>query len=301
MITAVFVESLPLCFIGYFVLFYLLFSATVTDFKTLTISDRITVFGTVFAVAFSMLPVNCALSASEICWNGYNPIITPMPLNLFSPNPAVPMTPVTVWIVCSGLWCFWCFAMLDRFWYPQFPFRKNCIVFFRHLYRSRQTKYYFSAALAGSAFFALNPCLALLSSLTGAAAGMCLIWGTRIICSYVLRQEAMGFGDVTLMGMIGAFLGWQPCVLIFFLAPFAGLIFGIVQWILKGNNRLPYGPFLSAAAVLTFLAWRQIWQNTADIFSLGGVFIGISMCVCLLLMGVLLRAVRLFFAQFQKN
>ena len=33
----------------------------------------------------------------------------------------------------------------------------------------------------------------------------------------------MGFGDVTLMGMIGAFLGWQAAVLTFFLAPFFGL------------------------------------------------------------------------------
>ena len=33
----------------------------------------------------------------------------------------------------------------------------------------------------------------------------------------------MGFGDVNLMGMIGAFMGWQAAVLTFFLAPFFGL------------------------------------------------------------------------------
>ena len=44
-----------------------------------------------------------------------------------------------------------------------------------------------------------------------------------MVGSLALRREAMGFGDVTLMAMIGAFLGWQAAVLTFFLAPFFGL------------------------------------------------------------------------------
>ena len=41
--------------------------------------------------------------------------------------------------------------------------------------------------------------------------------------SAVFRREAMGFGDVTLMGMIGAFLGWQAAVLTLFAGAFFGL------------------------------------------------------------------------------
>jgi hypothetical protein len=246
----------------------------------------------VFAVLVAMLPVNSALPTTQIRWDGYSPVVTSIPLNLFSPNSAEPLQPVTIWCICCGLWCFWCFAMLDRFWYRQFSLRNNIIVFFRHLYRSPRTKYYGIIAVVGSAVFAVNPGISLLSSLTGAVAGMSLIWGTRIVCSYVLGQEALGFGDVTLMAMIGAFLGWQPCILIFFMAPFAGLVFGIVRLLRHGSNVLPYGPFLSAATVVTVLAWNGIWQRTADVFSLGGMIIGMSLFVCLILMGVLLKIIR---------
>ena len=50
-----------------------------------------------------------------------------------------------------------------------------------------------------------------------------LTWGVRIFGSLAFRKEAMGFGDVTLMGMIGAFLGWQAAVMTFFLGAFLGL------------------------------------------------------------------------------
>ena len=39
----------------------------------------------------------------------------------------------------------------------------------------------------------------------------------RLIGTFALRREAMGFGDVTLMMMIGTFLGWQACLILFFL------------------------------------------------------------------------------------
>ena len=76
-----------------------------------------------------------------------------------------------------------------------------------------------------------------------------LVWAVRIIGAIVLRREAMGFGDVTLMAMIGAFLGWQPCLVIFFLAPFAGLVVGVLRLILFRDREIPYGPFLCLAAL----------------------------------------------------
>jgi len=54
-----------------------------------------------------------------------------------------------------------------------------------------------------------------------------MIWSVRIIGGWSLGREAMGFGDVTLLAMIGTFLGWQACLLVFFLAPFAGIVIGV--------------------------------------------------------------------------
>jgi len=64
------------------------------------------------------------------------------------------------------------------------------------------------------------------------------------------ETTSMGGGDVKLLAMIGAFLGWQKAVLVFFLAPFLGLSLGIINLIVKRRHVLPYGPFLSLASVI---------------------------------------------------
>jgi leader peptidase (prepilin peptidase)/N-methyltransferase len=61
----------------------------------------------------------------------------------------------------------------------------------------------------------------------------------------------MGGGDVKLLAMIGAFLGWQKAVLTFFIAPFFGAAIGIVNLAIKKDHTIPYGPFLSLAALLS--------------------------------------------------
>jgi len=65
------------------------------------------------------------------------------------------------------------------------------------------------------------------------------------------ETESMGGGDVKLLAMIGAFLGWQKALLTFFLAPFFGAIIGIVNLIIKKDHTIPYGPFLSLAAIMS--------------------------------------------------
>jgi leader peptidase (prepilin peptidase)/N-methyltransferase len=65
------------------------------------------------------------------------------------------------------------------------------------------------------------------------------------------ETESMGGGDVKLLAMIGAFLGWQKVILVFFIAPFFGIVIGIINLLVKKDHTIPYGPFLSLAALLS--------------------------------------------------
>lgn len=70
------------------------------------------------------------------------------------------------------------------------------------------------------------------------------------------ETESMGGGDVKLLAMIGAFLGWQAAVLTFFIAPLFGAVIGIINLIVKKEHLIPYGPFLSLAALVS-LFWAD--------------------------------------------
>jgi leader peptidase (prepilin peptidase)/N-methyltransferase len=115
----------------------------------------------------------------------------------------------------------------------------------------------------------------LTNGLLGWAVGGGLVWAFRIGAGVVFRREAMGFGDVTLLAMIGSFLGWQAAILTFFLAPFFGLAHAIVKlvrllvkWLtmrkIVGSDReVPFGPYLSLAAVTLVLTWPRLWAGWA--------------------------------------
>ena len=94
---------------------------------------------------------------------------------------------------------------------------------------------------------------AFIASLLGVLAGGGLIFLCGIFGKLLLRKEAMGFGDVKLMGMVGGVVGWKLSVAIFFVAPFFGLLMAIPVLIFKKNRMIPYGPFLSMSTLVCIL------------------------------------------------
>lgn len=125
----------------------------------------------------------------------------------------------------------------------------------------------------------------LASSLAGMVIGGGVIWTLRTVGQWAWRREVMGFGDVILMAMIGSFLGWQPTLLVFFIAPFCGLISTVLSFRFLSVREIPYGPYLSLGAMLVIFAWRPYFSHFDGWFSLGPLLI-----VQALLMLVLLAA-----------
>ncbi len=198
---------------------------------------------------------------------------------------------VVRWLVGAGIaaiWTFWSFALLER----RFParrlgVRKAAAIFCRRLRRSTLTPILaavWALGLVGIAVVvggdgsvetlgslspsggglgtrttfdrALSASGALANAAVGLFVGAAMIWAVRIIGRSALGVEAMGFGDVAALGVIGAFVGWQGAVVAFFVAPFFGLVFGFLRRFSDKTPEIPYGPFLCGGAFV-YLAFRE--------------------------------------------
>lgn len=101
----------------------------------------------------------------------------------------------------------------------------------------------------------------LLASAAGLAFGFGLLWLVSVVGRAVYRREALGFGDVKLMGAVGALFGWRAVVAVLFLSSFAGSLAGLALMALgrRGlKGRIPYGPFIALGALAWLLAGNAL-------------------------------------------
>jgi leader peptidase (prepilin peptidase)/N-methyltransferase len=103
-----------------------------------------------------------------------------------------------------------------------------------------------------------------LGSLSGYFAGCGVVWATRILGTWAFGKEAMGMGDVHLMGAAGAVIGPVFVIIAFFIAPFFGLIWAGFQMFFKKTRQIPYGPFLSLAVFAVMIFHDQIRNYLAN-------------------------------------
>lgn len=97
--------------------------------------------------------------------------------------------------------------------------------------------------------------ISILQSLLGVLAGGLTLFLTAWLGEKIFKKEALGGGDIKLAAMLGAFLGWQNVLLLFILAALLGSLYGISFKLFFANKSkessvIPFGPFLSLAAVL---------------------------------------------------
>lgn len=105
----------------------------------------------------------------------------------------------------------------------------------------------------------LIPWLSWLDSLLGILLGGGILLTIAWLYEKLTKREGMGGGDIKLLGMLGAFLGWKAILPIVFMASLSGTLVGVPLMLLqKGDTKLaiPFGPFLAFAATV-YLFWGQ--------------------------------------------
>jgi leader peptidase (prepilin peptidase)/N-methyltransferase len=101
-----------------------------------------------------------------------------------------------------------------------------------------------------AAVFAMN--LRFLDAFLGFLIGGGCLYGIAFVYELVTKREGMGGGDIKLLAMIGAFLGWQSLLFVLLVSSLLGAVVGISVMMVKGQDMkyaVPFGPFLSFAAV----------------------------------------------------
>lgn len=87
----------------------------------------------------------------------------------------------------------------------------------------------------------------------GAVAGFGLLWLVAIVGAKLFGQDAMGGGDIKMMAMIGAFLGWQGMLLTLFLGAVLGVIVFLPFKLMGREKLVPFGIFLAMGAAAAWL------------------------------------------------
>jgi len=111
--------------------------------------------------------------------------------------------------------------------------------------------------------------VSLVGAAIGALAGGGSLWLMGFLWEKLRGVEAMGFGDVKMMFMVGAYLGWRLTILTILIGAFTGSLAGIAVMIKRGRNlqmMLPFGIFLGVGSIVSLLVGNRIIEWYASQF-----------------------------------
>jgi len=282
-------------FVVHAVLFILMVAATFIDFDEQTIPDIITLPGTLLALAASVFPCRTWLPA-EVFWGNQFGIVE----TTFN----VPWVFDAKWLDVRGLatglaiWTIWSFALTDRHVVLRRGLGRAMGYLCHGIVRNPASKWLGVmwvigvAGMLGIWWMGGDAWRGLLTSLIGLAVGGGTIWAVRIVAGSAMGQEAMGFGDVTLMAMIGATVGWQCAIAAFFLAPVVAILIVLLQYAVTRQPAVPFGPYLCAGTTVAVLGWDAIWNRTLSQYVLLGSVVFWILIASLLGMGLMLAVWR---------
>ncbi len=124
----------------------------------------------------------------------------------------------------------------------------------------------FPGIIIGFAGSFVNPDVTWQQSGLGILIGGGILYAIALGYFLLTKRDGMGGGDIKLLAMIGAFLGWQSLLYVVFASSLTGSIIGILVMIRYGRGskmRIPFGPFLAVSA-MSWLFFQptimQLWQ-----------------------------------------
>ncbi|NGZ07967.1 MAG: prepilin peptidase [Nitrospira sp. LK70] len=103
--------------------------------------------------------------------------------------------------------------------------------------------------------------LGFLGGMLGVLVGGGILWLLAWASPYLFGKEGMGGGDIKLLAMIGAFLGWKPALMTIMVGSFLGSLVGltlIAAQVIKREDYIPFGPFLVCGALLALFFGQSI-------------------------------------------
>jgi leader peptidase (prepilin peptidase)/N-methyltransferase len=92
----------------------------------------------------------------------------------------------------------------------------------------------------------------LTTAVLGAAVGFGLLWLIGTVGTWIFKEDAMGGGDVKMMAMVGAFVGWQGVLLTIFLGALIGSLIFLPLLMMGKKKLVPFGVFLAMGAAVAY-------------------------------------------------
>lgn len=114
-----------------------------------------------------------------------------------------------------------------------------------------------------------TPQLSWIASLLGILLGGGLLLMVSLVYKLLTKVDGMGGGDVKLLAMIGAFLGWKAVFPVIFISSMVGCLVGIPLMLIRGADSrfaIPFGPFLAVGAIVYLFWGRMLVQWYVDSF-----------------------------------
>lgn len=115
--------------------------------------------------------------------------------------------------------------------------------------------------LLGFAASFFIPTLSWTDSLIGILAGGGSLYAVAWGYERITGKEGMGGGDIKLLAMIGAFIGWQGVLLTIFMGSAIGTLVGLIDMRAKKKDmkmRIPFGPFLALGAIIHLFLGNEL-------------------------------------------